>query len=409
MTAAAASTRILNPDSPGHKPLGVRWGGGLVKPNLYIMLIGASGSGKDDVCKAVSKFLYHLPVINGGEMKFTGSHLNDLLSGEECIAQKYLAKDITEPISHNACLYIITEEVAFSFPTKEHLAAAIVTLIKIHNGVDAPLYEGTRTSGVRVLHPELCVNWLGGSTIEYARQVADRENIKTGFWGRIIPVMAWRDPKRRIAFPEAPANKDELEEHILQRCAQMALLGGAVDFTPDARELCKDWYEKQTKCPEDPHDDRWPGFWRRQTAAVKLALIESLQAWDYREGPYDYLIHERHMAVGIERFTSVYAETHKFYASLSLTKDAEITGYLKHHFRRHPVMTPSYLSSLLAKKRWTAKDAGPTLELLMMEGWLKRRNGQEVVKEFPEIKLRGSSTVWVWLDGRTVEREDDDE
>lgn len=237
-------------------------------PNLYVFLIGPSGSGKEQAVIGAAKLGGHEPVLELFMGRATRQYILD-----------YLCRDTkTEDgvrCAFNPHLYLVTEELGSAIRAGD-LGHDLISFMTEYFGSKPVGHDGTRGTGLVTLHNP-CFNWIAGSTDEWLIRAVDRDAIEGGFFARVIAVRGRRNYKERHPQIIYPDDRDEVREHLKWRVSQYALLKGGFQYTPAAQALHDEWYTQRAE-PADSLEE--PSFNRSDEMVFRLSLLLRLSEID---------------------------------------------------------------------------------------------------------------------------------
>jgi len=237
-------------------------------PNLYVFLIGPSGSGKEQAVVGAAKLGMHEPILELFMGRATRQYLLDYLTkdGPAEDGMRY---------AHNPHLYLVTEELGSAIRGGD-LGHDLISFMTEYFGPKPIGHDGTRGTGLVTLH-DPCFNWLAGTTDEWLIRAVDRDAIEGGFFARVIAVRGRRDYKERFPQIIYPDDRDEVREHLKWRVSQYALLRGGFQYTPAAQTLHDEWYMQRAEPVETLEE---PSFNRSDEMVFRLSLLLRLSEID---------------------------------------------------------------------------------------------------------------------------------
>ncbi len=248
-------------------------------PNLYVLLVGPSGSGKGVAIDAALKFIRNDDETNEGlnamnifRGKATAPHLVDFLSKRAPKSFNPETNKDEPDLTLPTYLYLITPELAFSTGDGPIADMFVKMMTELYTGGDYTLQEGTRTSGHHKIHAPV-INWFGGSTEEWMVQSLSRAAIEGGFFARIVTVDGHYNTKKRVYEPQYPDDYDEVCAFLQKRVNWMLKVQGKVKWTKEAKRLAEQWYNDR----QAPEDDAMLPTWKREDDMMrKFAMITML-------------------------------------------------------------------------------------------------------------------------------------
>jgi hypothetical protein len=233
-------------------------GGGTLKPNLYIFLVGPSGIGKGEAIASSLRLLKdfaQVPTLYG---RLTAAAMIDMLAHSSSRPNRY------------SKLFLATPELAMAVGRGPQADDLIKLMTELYGGADyAPLVERTRTSG-RHLVIGHCLNWLAGTTREWLRDCVTREAVEGGFFARVACIQADYQLHRRVPSPIKPADYDATMERLHEHIESLLALEGEITMDAQAEAVHRDWYVTR---PEPLTESLLPSWKREDDLARKLAMV----------------------------------------------------------------------------------------------------------------------------------------
>lgn len=267
-----------------------------VTPNLYVFLLGPSGTGKEYAIHAASKYAVKEPIIN--------------LYGGQATAQyllKYLARrtKLENGVYAfvNTKLYFVTEELGMSTRPGEQAHDLVTTMTGLYKGAPYPFRKGTVT-GDDLMIPNPTLNWLAGSTDDWLIKTVGRDAVMSGFTARLVTVRARRDYNVRYPQMMFPENLDEIKEAISRRVRGYTQIEGSLMIGEEARLVHDHWYVSRP-APTDEMTE--PGFNKADEMVLRFATLLALADWDPDDSTKDdqHIVQARHMQLAIELWEGV--------------------------------------------------------------------------------------------------------
>lgn len=245
--------------------------GGKIYPNLYVFLIGPSGSGKEKAIHTAARLAAAIPEF--GLFASTG------------ITKQFLIDHLTRPASEmrpdepTNLMYLVTEELSMSIPSKE-LGNDLIKFMTGHyvkSGI--PMNEGTRMHGQKRLVDPM-MNWLAGTTDEWLTSAVEEDAIMGGFFARVLSVRGKRDGSVRYAEMVYPPDREKVKRHLLLRLEAYTKLRAEFVKTPEAKAYYTDWYESHDKRPSPTDPVMEAAFNRTDEMVHRLAMLIRLSLLD---------------------------------------------------------------------------------------------------------------------------------
>ena len=231
-------------------------------PNMYTILVGPSGSGKDMAIGVALSFLKKLPIVKLYAGKATAPYIIDFMAR---------SADGKPPLGHSR-MFLVTPELAMSVGSGNMADEFVKLTTALYTGSDYPITEGTRTSGTHVI-TNPCLNLLGGTTEDWMMRALTRDAIEGGFFARVAAVKGDYDFNHRVMDPTYPPDYEDVVEHLHRRINLLTKVSAEFHIAPDAKRIEEQWYMSR----EVPLDDFMLPSWMRQHAMIlKLAMVLSL-------------------------------------------------------------------------------------------------------------------------------------
>jgi hypothetical protein len=265
-----------------------------IYPNLYTILIGGSGSGKNIAFDRMEDFINEIPIINYRRQKVTAQFLLDLLG------KPTVDPNSGQRILSNPRIFLAMPEITSYFSKGEHAETLIQMLTELYGGT-ATFADGTRMHGETVVKGA-CINWAAGSTKHWLLKAMTPDTVLSGFFARIVTVYPEEEKNREGNIEQAwdqieyPPDYEEVIEHIKARVIALTFLQGEMHMHEDAHSYVRQWM-KNRRAPTDEFLLPW---WKREREMVaKISMILALA--DGR-GP---VIYQPHVSTAIRLLQSV--------------------------------------------------------------------------------------------------------
>lgn len=278
----------------------------LVHPNLYLLLVGDSGSGKTDAIGFAA----------------------DLVRAHEGIP---LAPDATTRAGFEDCLveneghvFVLDPEIAtFLYGSSMGKARAdpdwIVFLCKLFDLLPE-LVQRTRGAG-RIVIPEPYVTICGGITLETLTEVLPATTIGAGFASRTLLVV--EDESMREFNPDVHLDLAKRNK-LLYNLERIHKFAGEIAFEPAASTVYITW--KDIFIAE--HKRRSKLDARTPSLIVRVAMLIAL-------GNLSLVVRAEHVQEAIRRVEDVLPGTRRVFARTQANKHAWIMDELEDRVRRH--------------------------------------------------------------------------
>lgn len=296
----------------------LHWGlGRTIYPNLYCVLVGASGRTRKGVAIGVAKdLLKQVPGITVTPESSSGRQAMIL-------AMKRALVNFQDPtdgkIKFHSAVTAFSEELSVFLGQGD--IAYLSNLTDWYDSKDDWEYE-TVGRGKDTLQG-LCLNLMGGTAPDWIQSMIPQEALGGGFTSRIIFIV--EEAKRKIVPKYIPSREElEIKEVLVRDLERISMLAGEVTFTPEAEALYINWYIKQDTdlSAGKPviSDTRFAGYCeRRATHLQKLMLLTSACRGD------DLKINEDDFNRALKLLTNVEANMHKTFGGLGKSRTSEPT------------------------------------------------------------------------------------
>jgi len=241
-------------------------------PNLYIFLIGPSGSGKEHAISKATNLAKDMPLFNihAGEITTRGIY-------------NFLSQTDEHKNFRNTKCWLIMEELAQAISLKEEGRRVIKLMTKLYGRDVLPLDNRTGQHG-SVSIPSPCVNALIGTTKEGLFDTVTKTDIYSGYFARIQSVIDQRDYANPRPTIQRHPHYYQIQGYLKWRLEWYTTLQNTLSIHPTAREWHDAWY-RANKPPDD--DLLIPHFNRRDELLHKIAVILVVSKTDpehYRTG-----------------------------------------------------------------------------------------------------------------------------
>ncbi len=289
-------------------------------PNMYIILLGDSASGKGVAIEESEAYADCFDIISKYRGAVTRAYIVDYLSAQRKVNGVFI---------RDSRLYLLTPELGQAIKTGTLADEFVKFMTDIFTG-GGKQKEGTRMHAVKVME-DPCINWLAGTTKDWLLDSISPSAISGGFFGRTIVVQDQYDEAVRIHQPTCPADAEEIRDHLKNRIAWLSKLHGYFVRTPEAVEVDRGWYEGR----QGPTDERMRPIWKRSHDLVlKLSMILCLAetlVWDQPGNMHNrqLVIKAKHAAGAIDMLTSVRSGIEEVITLSSVTGDTRYFQMVK--------------------------------------------------------------------------------
>lgn len=237
----------------------------LIKPNIYVFLVGPSGLGKDFTCDTMKVYLaQHDNIIRIYDGKLTHAYWWDFLTGG-----KRRSKSKSKPQTA-ATAFLLTPELKHSLGSKGALADAFVAQMTALYDKEGEVSDGSRLWGGSTLR-DPCITWLSGSTLDWLFDTIDTKEIAGGYAARVIWIVEDYDVSRIHPAPTYPPDFEEVHQYLMARIMSLVYSPGAeLRMSVEARAFHDEWLNDR----EVPDDQLMlPTFHREPVLLLKLAIL----------------------------------------------------------------------------------------------------------------------------------------
>jgi len=246
-------------------------------PNLFTMLIGPSGTGKDSGIERATTLVRSLHDVEQDRIRiFEGKTTVQALLD-------HFADTKGKASQGSYFIWLVTPELRMQVGSGPKAADFVSHSTELYK-TGIPFQDRTRTNGYITID-KFCLNWISGTTPEWLIESVGLPAIYSGFFARICAI--YSDPMERVPVePIYPRNKEEIDAWLLEYIQELAYMQGQMTVSKSAFALRKQWFE--TREPSD--DPLTHGFFRHcDTILQKLAIV--FAAADNMS----YVIERRHM------------------------------------------------------------------------------------------------------------------
>jgi hypothetical protein len=338
----------------------LRWGlGQVIYPNLYVVLVGASGRTRKGVAIGIAKdFLKQVPGISVAPESSSGRQAMIL-------AMKRAGQNFLDPsdgvIKFHSAITAFSEELSVFLGQGD--IAYLSNLTDWYDSKDDWEYE-TVGRGKDTLQG-LCLNLMGGTAPDWIQSMIPGEALGGGFTSRIIFIV--EEVKRKIV-PEhtVTPEEEEMREKLLIDLERIARLSGEMKFDEEARKAYVNWYIEQDTALSAGNpaisDNRFAGYCeRRATHIRKLMLICSAARGD------DLTITRVDFDRALNLLKGAEINMHKTFGGLGKAKTSDATEMVRAYIEKMRITTRSVLMrkffrdldpQTLAQAEETLKQAG---------------------------------------------------
>lgn len=244
-------------------------------PNLYVLLTGAPGVGKQVI--SLAKNLWRSAAEPGTSIKAFRVAPSQMTKASlvDSLAKAKSLRILKHGNYTYHSLLIAAEEFQVLLPTYDQ--EYIATLNEVYNNPDLPYEEVRRTGSVKdisIEHPQL--NILAGVQPSYFVSTFPEEAWTTGFARRIIMVYAGETPFQDLFQEEVEEMiGGELWQRLLSRLGSISQLYGRMLWDPEGAERLSRWHK--LKGPPVPVHSKLIHYNNSRTMlAIKLCIVSAV-------------------------------------------------------------------------------------------------------------------------------------
>lgn len=326
------------------------WGFERIYPNLYIVLVGPSGSRKGLALGIAKTLLVNIPGV---------SVAPESSSGREAMIQAMKRasasfQDRTDgQIKFHCSITAFSEELSVFLGQKD--VKYLSNLTDWYDSKDDWRYE-TIGRGMDALQG-LCLNWMGATAPDWMQSMLPQEALGGGFTARVLFIVEEHKGKT-ISKHTLTKQEIELGEALGRDLERINQLSGAVEFTAAGEAAYIQWYEEQDTASRkgDPPiaDPRFSSYCeRRATHLRKIMISLCASRGDTLE------IDVPDFTRGLQVLKLAEQKMHKAFGGLGKAKYSDSTEHVKDYLKAMGTST----RSLLMGKFHRDVDA-PTLKVI---------------------------------------------
>ena len=240
-------------------------------PNMYIVLVGPSATGKGTAMKYASDIIEQIPNIR---LSAQATSLQALIRRMKETNLTDIDFSTGEQQHHSSLTIFSTEFTVFLGYHNRELMAALCEWYDCHNRW---VYETISRSKEEIIG--VWVNLLGGTTPDSIQSSLPIESIGGGLTSRIIFVVEEKKHKL-VIFPGMPPEMITLQEHLIYDLEQIGKLSGTFSYEQDFIDAYTVWCEYADEHP--PFNDRkFDGYCgRRRKHLMSLSMVSNASRTD---------------------------------------------------------------------------------------------------------------------------------
>lgn len=267
-----------------------------VFPNLYTFIIGESGTVRKSTSTGIGvDLLRELDTVKIMSERVTAASLIEQLG--RC-SQEFEVDGRTEyqsaPFCYASELIVLMREV---FGSTSELLTTFYDCAP-NNSHKPWVYETKGSGRTEIFGP--CLNLLGASTPAWLTKAIPANEMEGGFASRVIFVVEQSDPDKFIAIPERDPVTAQMRPKLVEDLQTIHSLRGTFEFTPEAKDFYKPWYENYRRDKTKIKDPRFAGYYaRKPITCLKIAMVLAVN-----EGN-ELKLQTHHIQEGIDLLTSL--------------------------------------------------------------------------------------------------------
>ena len=210
----------------------IKWGFDTIYPNMYIILIGASGRTRKGTAMKIGRDLIKDIGINTSSESITREALIRAMSGT--LANFTDASDRT--IKFHCSLTAFSEELSVFLGQND--IKFLADLTDWYDSSDNWKYE-TKNKGSDHIQG-VCFNLLGATAPDWLQSILPQEAIGGGFTSRVIFVTALKKEKT-IVEPKITPEHKKMRKVLINDLGKISNISGEIVFDDEAKEYYKEW------------------------------------------------------------------------------------------------------------------------------------------------------------------------
>ena len=270
-------------------------------PNLYVFLVGPSGSGKSHAIKDMNDLVKKATLLL--DKKTQEFLLKTQFSGR--VTDKGITQALRDTSTERKTLgkieeltgcqlYIVMEELRNGIESarSDELLALLTELYK--GETDYADRNSLRTIKIG----KSLVNWLAASTEEWLIRTLGRDFLYSGTMARICLVRSrYNYLGERITFPVdgMADNREELESLLVAHILKIWNIEGEYKLSKEAKEIMDYWYQHR----KSPSWEFMGGWWRKEQdlayqIGIILSAMENTKSRTIEKGPLVQSLHLLH-------------------------------------------------------------------------------------------------------------------
>ena len=233
-------------------------------PNLYVVLVGPSATGKGTAMKFASDIIEQVPQI---KLSAQATSLQALIRRMKETNLTDVDLETGEQYYHSSLTIFSTEFTVFLGYHNRELMAALCEWYDCHNRWT---YETISRKKEEVIG--VWVNLLAGTTPDSIQSSLPLESIGGGLTSRIIFVYEEKNNKL-VIFPDKTEKEIRLQQALIDDLSQISMLSGPMEYTEGFMEAYAEWCRNAYVNPPF-YDKKFDGYCgRRRNHLISLSMV----------------------------------------------------------------------------------------------------------------------------------------
>jgi len=243
-----------------------KFAGSKLVPNLYVILLGESGSGKGRAIHNLEDMIkVEVPPKRPNDPPDYAvipqlNHFNGTIT----------ASFLTKLLSVRRSLYLILPELSQSL-TDRNLANWFIRTMCELSETKVSHVDGTRKHGYQEIKHQ-CINWMAGTTRDWLIESVPQSSIRGGFIGRCVVIEGDRKGER-IWKPVYPSDRVEVVDYLKKVILWYTTLRGEFKYSAGAEKTQEAWYYNR---PDEDNPSLRPSWLREDDLVYKLSMLFAL-------------------------------------------------------------------------------------------------------------------------------------
>ncbi len=315
----------------------LEWGFETIYPNLYVVLVGASGKTRKGVALGIGKNL--LADVAGVTIVSESITRQALINTMKDALANYTVP-LAGKVVYHCSITVFSEELSVFLGQKD--IAFLANLTDWYDSKDKWTYE---TIARKKDHIQgVCCNFIGGTAPDWLQSMLPQEAIGGGFTARVLFIV--EDAKGKTVSKHVLSPEDiRLRQALVNDLQRVNNLAGPFHFTKDGEKRYTNWYEsydKELTAGKYPvSDPRFAAYCeRRATHLRKVSMLISASHSDTLSITADDV--DR----ALEVITKAELKMHKTFGGLGKSKIAAETYAILEYIQKMRIVPKS---DLLAK------------------------------------------------------------